>query len=228
MRDNHTFHPVQVGILLQLSRVSEASFAQLNTQHLDTDWFSYHLKQAVKNGLVEKTTEKVYLLTEYGKKTALQFDTQTQVLQYSQRVSVQLVAQVDQKYWIQHRQIEPYYGVWEFPTMKVKFGERPIHTVERLLSEEGGITGNPEFCGINHKIERTTEGSILDDKYLLIFRIGNISSELSSTFEGGTNHWLTKSELLKKDKLHFNLHETFAVIEQKQMLTEVESIAHGY
>ena len=221
-------HPVQVAILSTLSHLSQATFAQLNVQKIETDWFSYHLKKVVHEGWVIKNSDKSYILSPDGKKLALQFDSQTHAVNRSQRVSVQVVAIHDGQYWIQHRQVEPYKGVWEFPTMRVRFGESPLQTVERALSEEAGMSGVIAFRGINHKVELTESGTLFDDKYLLVFEVNDLKGELNQEFSGGTNHWLSKKKLLEKEPLHFNLQETFEVVEQNHLLTEVKGVSAGY
>lgn len=67
-------HPIQANILRELLFVTNGSFGKLNKNKIGSDSFSFHLKQLINWGLVEKTEGK-YHLTTRGKEFANRFDT---------------------------------------------------------------------------------------------------------------------------------------------------------
>lgn len=218
-------HHIQAKILTYLQKNSQGSFAELNQEKLPNDWFSYHLRQVVKNDWVEKQ-DTTYTLTNQGKKVVLQIG-DDDLLMVNQRISVLLVVINNGKYVVQHRQEEPFNGYWEFPTVKVKYGELPKGVAKSLLNQELGLEGEVSFKGINHKLEKSGQ-DIFDDKYYFVFAAESITGELTSDFYGGTNHWLTKSELLAKEKKHFDLNNTFRLTEEQVGILDVSEKLKNY
>ncbi len=221
-----SIHPVQAQIVLLLLSQSNQSFSQLNKGELTNDWFSYHLRQVIKKGWVEKSGKK-YVLSSVGKKLALQVNPQEYELSQPQRVSVLLVIQDDDNYLIQQRLSEPFYGVWEFPTARIPFGVQAQQFAEELLKQETGIITKLQFCGVNQKVE-TKNKAFFDDKYYLVFKGLKEGGEMLLNFPGGKNFWLTKQELLAKEKTHFDLRNTLRIIEGKSEMTFINGEVSEY
>ncbi len=59
-------HHVQKTILEQLAVVDTAHFADLRPKHIDSNTFTYHIKQLLRDGLVEKLEDGTYRLTNIG------------------------------------------------------------------------------------------------------------------------------------------------------------------
>jgi ADP-ribose pyrophosphatase YjhB (NUDIX family) len=218
-------HHIQAKILTYLQKNSRGTFAELNQEKLPNDWFSYHIRQVIKNGWVEKY-DTAYSLTKNGKKVVLQVG-DDDVLMENQRLSVLLVVTNGKKYVVQHRHEEPFKSYWEFPTVKIKYSELPKNVAQSLLKQELGLKGKVTFRGINHKIEKSAQ-DVFDDKYYLVFMAENITDELKTEFEGGTNHWLSKSEFLNKEKKHFDLKNTFSLIEEQVDIVDVAKDLESY
>lgn len=216
MNDIHT---IQAQIILELSQKKQARFSELNNGRLSNDWFSYHLRQLVKNEWIIKDDQQ-YHLSETGKKLALRINPDQLSLSNSQRISVLLVLSQNDQFLFQQRRIQPFFDYWEFPTRRVNFGENPTEVAYALLTNGIGLSANLKFAGMNHKIE-THEGNLFDDKYYLVFLATKISGELKEDFEDGTNHWLTKDAFMKKKKRHFDEENTFKIIEGTLLLTEI-------
>jgi ADP-ribose pyrophosphatase YjhB (NUDIX family)/predicted transcriptional regulator len=215
-------HQVQSNILLLLASKPKSSFTELNQGKLPTDWFSFHLRQLIKNGFVEKLADKKYILTTLGKKLSLQIEAEGSIFGTSQRISILLVVKKDNKYLVQYREVEPFRKYWEFPTKRVAFGESPFDAAQKLLTDETGLKGEFNFIGLLHKVEKSGESEIFDDKYYLVFTTDRVSGELIEECNQGKNYWLTENEFRKKELLHFDLESTFALLSKgKSNLEEV-------
>jgi 8-oxo-dGTP pyrophosphatase MutT (NUDIX family) len=204
-------HPIQAKVLTSLAKNSPATFAQLNTDNLSTDWFSYHLKYLYKHGLIEKNEHKNYRLTQSGKKLALQFDPNTISLNAAQRLSVLLIVKSAEKLLIQQRSSEPFKDFWEFPTHRIGFGESPLVAAQNLLKKEANLSGTFTFMGVLHKVEKTPDSETFDDKYYLVYEVTYVVGELAPTFEFGTNHWLNQKDFLAKEHIHYDVPSTFLI-----------------
>jgi hypothetical protein len=217
---------IQAKILLSLAQMSEAKFSDLNEENLTTDWFSYHLRQVNKYGWVEKN-DSLYLLTKEGKKIALQLNKDDYTYEKVQRISVLLIIKLKNKYLIQQRKTEPFYGYWEFPTKKVGFGNNPDQEAKKLLLDETGLKGNLKFIGINHKIE-LIRNSTFDDKYYFVFSVSNVIGNINKSFSEGDNYWLLKKDFLNKDKKHFDLDNTFDLFNEDSLIKDVKREIENY
>jgi len=138
-------HPVQSSILCELLFTKEGRFGQLNKLGLSTDHFSFHLKQLIDWGLVDKPEKGKYRLSEKGKEFANRFDTEKAEVEKQAKVAVLIVGvkkeRGEKKYLIQQRLKQPYFGFWGFLTGKVRWGETVEQAGSRELMEEAGLKG---------------------------------------------------------------------------------------
>lgn len=60
-------HSIQAAILRELIAADGLRFAELNTDNIPSDQFSYHLRHLLKLGFIEKDAENRYRLSGRGK-----------------------------------------------------------------------------------------------------------------------------------------------------------------
>lgn len=220
-------HHCQQKIISTLAFKTQASFAELNVDQLTTDWFSFHLRQVVKNNLVQKLPNGQYTLTDEGKKQSLQLDFAADQSEKSPRLSVLLVVKNQEKYVVQQRKRQPFQGFWEFPTKKIGFGQSPLAVVQNVLASELGLEGAAEFVGVLHKLERHQEHELFDDKYYLVFLVENAHGSLQTSCAEADSFWLTRAEFDAKELSHFDQTATFELLnpssnQLKEVVGEVE------
>ncbi len=215
-------HVIQVEILRTLPFAGEgARFSELNVLKVPNDHFSFHLKQLVESGLVEKAEDGRYRLTATGKEFANRFDADTPEktrIERQAKLGV-LVLCVDnssgkRKYLVQQRLKHPYYGYHGFVTGKVKWGETVEETAARELKEEAGLAAKLVFFGVQHKMDYSEEGELLEDKFFFMFRGENASGKLIEQFEGGRNRWLSRDETLAIPEVFSDVPEVFDIVER--------------
>ncbi|HSX39928.1 MAG TPA: NUDIX domain-containing protein, partial [Candidatus Saccharimonadales bacterium] len=148
-------NPIQTKILSKLLFNPKARFEDLNTDFLTTDHFSYHIKNLLQEGLIKKDGT-AYALSAKGKMLAGKIDTATHTMEKQPKVSVILIPHkkfdTTEKFLVQERTKEPYFGYLGFITGKVRFGEILQETAARELKEETGLEGKFKFCYEIHEM----------------------------------------------------------------------------
>jgi len=187
----------QINILCFLLFKPQSRFKELNTEQLTTDNFSYHIRSLIRLELIKKEGQ-LYFLTSKGKMVANKMDTATKTVEKQPKVSVMIIPhkKIDgvEKYLIQQRTKEPYFGYWGFISGKIKFGETLEQTVIRELMEEAGVGGKPKFCyEIHEMVYDKKSQEQLEDKFFHIMEVTNITGEIKDTQEG-KNTWLSAPE----------------------------------
>jgi 8-oxo-dGTP pyrophosphatase MutT (NUDIX family) len=214
MKTETELHPIQFEILRYLMFHVGAKFSELNTQKLPTDHFTFHLKALVAEDLIEKNGNK-YDLTLKGKEFGNRLDTEKSGVEKQAKVSVLIVGRDKDKYLIQQRLKQPYYGFYGFFGGKIKYGDTPLETAKRELFEETGLVAKKlELRSVGHKMDYTAEGKLLEDKYFFVFKAEGFSGEFITDFEGGKNLWLTKEEILKLPNLFDGVEATMTAGEK--------------
>lgn len=190
-------HPRQAQILTTLLFRERARFSDLNVTKITTDHFTFHVNQLLATGLIEKTQNKFYRLTVKGKEFANRFDTEKAKVERQAKVAVLIVVIKKDKYLVQKRLKQPYYGLHGFPTGKVKWGETVSAAGRRELEEETGLKAKIKLVGVKHKMDYNREGHLLEDKYFFVMRATQPQGTLVANFEGGQNIWLSREEINK-------------------------------
>lgn len=203
MKINDEMHPAQVAILHVLLFRPSAAFAELQkASQLASDHFTFHLKQMVDQGLLQKTDQGGYTLTVPGKEFANRFDTDNRTIERQPKVSVLLAIKNDENKWLcQQRLKQPYYGFWGRPSGKIRYGETILACAARELLEETGLTANLRFKGIYHKMDHDQQtGELLEDKIFFIVYGNEPAGVLVEQFEGGRNAWFSIEEMQHLEK----------------------------
>ncbi len=205
-------HDVQTLILRELLFRPEASYGQLRkASGLDSDLFKYHIAELVKSGYVDKLAAGRYALSRKGKEHANKLDTDNNTIERQPKVSVVLLVQNQdnpEKYLVQQRLKQPYFGFWGRLGGKVRWGETFEEAAAREFTEETALTGEFVFRSIYRKIDYDKDsGDLLEDKVFVLMQNTGYSGSLMEEFEGGKNAWMTQEELASQDKFFGSAYE---------------------
>jgi 8-oxo-dGTP pyrophosphatase MutT (NUDIX family) len=194
---NNDLHEIQASILRELLFHNGTNFASLNKVDILNDHFTFHLKRLIREGMIEKKG-KLYFLTQKGKQFAGKLDVFGLKMEQfgTPGVIVTAVKTVKSKkyYLIQQRLKEPLYGYYGFVSGKIKFGEFSKDTAKREFFEETGLTGEPEFVMVEHRLRGPSRNEIKLDHYFFLYIMKNPKGKLINTPEG-KNFWKTVEEM---------------------------------
>jgi ADP-ribose pyrophosphatase YjhB (NUDIX family) len=215
-------HPVQANILRTLLFTPHAHFSQLNNLNITSDHFNFHISQLLKLQLIEKVNN-LYQLTTIGKEFANRFDTVTNTYEKQAKVGTCTIAvkmKDGKKYYLVHERLkQPYYGYFGFVTGKIKLGETTIQSAIRELAEETGLTASMKIRGIEHKMDYSEKGELLEDKFFYIYKASDCRGELIHKEDSsGKNHWLTLSQIKKEKKVFDDVFQLIKIIEGKKFV----------
>lgn len=216
---HNELHEVQAKILRELLFNNGATFSSLNTGGLSNDHFTFHIKQLIKNGTVEKK-DNLYFLTQAGKQYAGRLDVFGLQIEKFGTPSIAITAKkiIDNtEYFLLHERLkEPMYGKYGFINGKIKFGEFAEETAKRELFEESSLTGNPKLVAIHHRLRGPNRKNIKLDHFFFLFIVDNPIGTIKNSKEGN-NYWKTIEEAIKLPLLPGFKHSLEAVTANKPL-----------
>lgn len=159
---------------------------------------------------------------------AAKIDTASGTVEKQPKVSVIVIPHSiiggEERYLIQQRTKEPYFGYWGFISGKVRFGETLTETAERELKEETGMKGSFRFCyEIHEMVYDKQSGEQLEDKFFHIMEAYDLTGKLKAKtiegkckFVGVEEFWPIKPKYHNEDDLfRWFLEKDFKLKEEK-------------
>lgn len=194
MQNGSDLNNIQAGIIRQLFLKEDLRFAEINIEHVPSDQFSYHLRQLIKYGLIEKTPEQKYRLSVMGRTRAIMLYPDKDGFIEQGFLAVRLVLAKEengkQLFLIQKRRAVPFKGSYSTPGDKILFSE-DVHTAaRRAMLLQTGLECDVELKGVKHYMDNYL-GKIVQDKYFFVFLASNPRGTLKVEGRTGTNMWLT-------------------------------------
>jgi ADP-ribose pyrophosphatase YjhB (NUDIX family) len=192
-------------------------FAELNVEKIPSDQFSYHLRQLLKYGLVEKDEQGRYRLSVLGRSRALLLRSDENRYIEQGFVAVRLVIVREHRghkqYLMQENRLVPFKRAYQTPGDKVFFGEDVADTAIRAAREQCGLECEVRLCGITHYKERYL-GRVVQDKFFFVFLATSWDGELREVGKKGSrNLWMSRKELEDSPK---TLHGAMDIIEMAE------------
>ncbi len=213
-------HPIQSKILVNLLFQPESRFTDLNTEGVTSDHFNFHIQRLIDAELIIKNDNDLYELTAKGKEFANRFDDVAGEVEKQPKVSIVILGRKgegkDRYYLIQKRLKHPFYGYMGLITGKIRFGETISESAARELREEAGLSATLNLKGIEHKMDYSDSGQILDDKIFFIFEATNIKGTLIEEFKGGENIWIKESEIPALENLFEDVLEILETVKSNK------------
>ncbi|KKT77666.1 MAG: NUDIX hydrolase [Microgenomates group bacterium GW2011_GWA1_Microgenomates_45_10] len=155
-----------------------------------------------------------YALTAPGKMAAARLDTASGTVEKQPKISVYLIPHLKtggiERYLVQERKKEPYFGYWGFITGKIRFGETLGETAERELAEETGLTGAFRFCyEIHEMVYDKKSGNQLEDKFFHVMEAFDLSGKVKTRTIEGRNKYVTAEEFWPLTPKYHNEDDLF-------------------
>lgn len=145
-------HPLQIEVFERLRAAKRPlRFSELCPKGIESDLYTYHLKQLMKLEYVQKLASG-YELTKLG--TAYLADIAP--LRYGKpqllKIAAMCLVVSEGKVLYQHRSRQPHAGSWLMVAGGLKRGELLLDAAKRRLNEEAGLNGDPGYVGTLRKI----------------------------------------------------------------------------
>jgi len=182
-------HHLQKNILLKLAHLETARFADLKPKDLDSNIFTYHLKQLIASKLVEKLDGGDYCITQKGKLAVInvRLDAKSELEQA--HPVLYLTAQNDKGEWLlRKRLVHPAYGKIGFLHIEPSATEDIFATARRMFKERTNLDADFRVRGSgfltilrNDELESYTQFTLL--------QADATKGNLGSPGESGQNIW---------------------------------------
>jgi len=213
---------IQKSILKNLLVNKELRFSELNSDNVSNDHFSFHVKRLVDQAIIKKGEDGLYRFTPMGKEYANRFDIDGAEIriQKQAKVGILVVARDKQeRFLIQQRLKEPFYGYHGFVSGKIQWGEGIYGAAARELKEEAGLAAQDlALKGIEHKIDYSPEGELLEDKFFYIIEARDFFGKLKEVFDCGKNSWLDKKQIANLSNLFQDVPKIIGAVEQTELI----------
>lgn len=218
MKSHEALHKAQVSILQTLRYATRARYSELlHPTGLASDIFKYHLRTLVRQKYVAKANDGSYELTAEGKEFANLLDKRTGREIERPKASVLLVVRTTingQTHYLAHKRTrEPFYDFWGIASAPVLRGV-PIHdSAARELKKQAGIVADFHVVGQHRIIDTRPNGTVLEDKLLTLMVADVAAAPTPHVWHGGHSQWMTRDELLAKERLFPTTAKTLDMVE---------------
>lgn len=218
-------HVAQASILYTLRHATRARYSELlRPTNLEGDRFKYHLATLLRKKLVFKAIDGMYELTAEGKEFANRIDESTGREIAGPKASMLLVVRSHVNgvtYYLAHkRSREPFRDYWGIASAPMLRGLPVRDSAARELKKQTGIEADFAVAGMQRLIDTLPNGVVLEDKLftLLLADVDDLPSV--HQWYGGESVWLTREELLAKERLFHTTRVSLDMIEQGQSFSE--------
>lgn len=228
---------IQKNLLKKLMYNQKLKYNELWDKSIPSSYNNYHLKELIKQGVVEKE-EDYYKLSAKGFEYVSSLDGE-KINTHKKPLVCAFILCVDtnnEKILLHRRKKQPYLGVWCMPGGKNDFLDNNRETSKKELFEETGLKGEPEIKIIDETFTYFQE-EVIQHIYAYYYVCTQFSGELAIQNREGENKWIDISNLSKlnlfpelqtiipkllDENVNFLLQET--IIKQSNMETnEIES-----
>ncbi len=216
MIDKIELNKIQTSIIRQLFINETLRFAQINTEDVSSDHFSYHLRQLVKNRIVEKDTDSLYSLSVIGRNQAIMLDdSENKIVKQGFLACLLVISKTTdtKKEYLMHERLRvPYKGSIALPGGKILFGENILDAAQRVMTEQTGLQAQLSLSGQVH-YKDVYMGEIVQDKYFYVITASKVLGIPSVSSPTGKSVWMTLEKIKNSPK---TLQGAYRMIEISQ------------
>lgn len=208
----HRLHAAESAILYILRRSEAIRYSDLlHGTGTDSDTFKFHLRKLIKIGYIERMVPGGYRLTLVGKEFANNLDKATQTIQKQPKLSLFLVVSQQNngttEFLLQKRFRSPFYNYWGCLSGPAKWGEEFEETARAELRKQTGLFATFTVKTFLRFMDYTEDSAtLLEDKLFVVLHATDSTGNLSNTWSGGYNEWMTLDKL-KEQACYFTVTE---------------------
>lgn len=143
-------HYIRKHILRTLSLTKWARFRDMRPPRVDSNLYSYHLKELIKEGYIEHDEQRGYRLSPYGLRFVNQISMEVFEPRWQPKILTVLVVRDGNRVLLWKKFKQPYIGTWTLPGGKVHYDDESIHgaAVRDILFYSARVPNNLRQIGI--------------------------------------------------------------------------------
>ena len=182
-------HHIQKQILHLLVLSDNKRFAELRPSKTDSNVFTYHLKQLIKEKLVIKNANGTYCLTPLGRVAGINITLSKKEL-LEQAHSILLLALITKEGWLLRKRLaQPMYERVGFVHSEPLAHEPALMTAIRDFKERTGLTADFKPAGSGYV--RLYSGEDLESfTHFTLFKASSCTGTLEPLMRNGQNFWV--------------------------------------
>lgn len=188
---------IQKQLLKKLMYNTKLKYNELWDKSIPSSYSNYHLKELIKQGIVEKEGG-YYKLSAKGFEYISSIDGQ-EIKAHKKPLVCAFILCINyknEKILLHKRKKQPYLGVWCMPGGKNDFLENNRETSKKELFEETGLIGTPKIKIIDETFTYFQE-EVIQHIYAHYYVCTDFSGDLIIDNREGTNKWIDISKLNK-------------------------------
>lgn len=207
-------HHIQKDILLKLAHSESARFADLKSTGLDSNVFTYHLKQLVTDKLVSKNPDGTYCLTQKGKLAVInvRLDKKSE-LEQAHPVLYMTGRNSSGEWLLRKRLVHPAYGKIGFMHTEALAGENILETGSRVFTERCGLRADFKVRG-NGYLTLWRDDELESFTQFTLLYAGNIEGEAQNFNESGENIWYSGE--FNEPEMFPNMPDLISLLEKSE------------
>lgn len=187
-------HHLQKDILYRLVLSDSARFADLRPRHVDSNVFTYHLKQLIKEKLVIKTDDGLYSLTPLGRVAGINVTlSKKELLEQAHSVMLLCLRTEEDGWLLRKRLAQPMFEKIGFTHAEPKGNEKITVTAKQTFMDRTGLSCNFQIKGTGYvKLFRGNDQESFVH-FTLLFA-DSYSGKLVHVARNGENIWLKEPD----------------------------------
>lgn len=182
-------HHIQKNILHKLVLSDHARFADIKPKGVDSNTFTYHLKQLIKDKLVVKQDDGTYTLTSLGRVAGINVKLNKKEMLEQAHSILLMCLRTEQDGWLLRKRLaQPMYHKAGFVHAEPLPNEPITLTAQRVFEERTGLHADfaPAGCGY----VRLLRGDDLESfTHFTLLTSTSYTGELASVRRNGENYW---------------------------------------
>ncbi len=182
-------HPLQIQILYKLITNPFLPYSQLKPKDIEGNLFMYHLKELIKESLVQKRSDGKYELSAKGQVFAETLSLENFKPRIQPKIVSLLVCKNNRgEFLLYKRKRQPFLGLVGFPYGKIHLGETILQAATRELQEKTGLSAK-----LIHKADvylTTFQGQdLLAQTFCHVFTASHFQGNLIKNSDIGECFW---------------------------------------
>lgn len=188
-------HHLQKQILNKLITAPTARYAELKPADIESNVFTYHLHQLIRDGLVEKCQDGSYCLTSSGKAAGITSKLSSSQLEQQAHAILLLLAIDDTKGWLLRKRIvHPLYGRTGFIHGEPRHDEPVTETAVRRFKQKTGLSASFTVSGSGY-IRIYKQEELESFTQFTLLKAESITGTLLDKDTTGVNEWHKNPDL---------------------------------